>query len=88
MILIENPNLLFCDRLAVLTVEDDKIVLTFDEPFASGRGKAFRKDDSIARQYFTPTELVHMQKELKIRKLPYEIYNEFDLKDAYDYVRA
>lgn len=88
MILIEhNPKDLFATRLAVLTVEDDYIVLTFDENFAQGRGKVFRKNDSISKQYFTSSELSFMKRELKINRLPYEIYNEYSLQDVYDFMR-
>lgn len=89
MILIEaiKPQDLFSNRLATLSIQDDYIYLTFDEAFSISRGKSFKKNDYVAKQYFTPKELLDLQREFKIKKLPYEIFNEYQLQDIYDYVR-
>jgi hypothetical protein len=49
VILIEKTQDLFATRLATLSIKDDYIYLTFDEPFYKGRGKPFKKDASLAR---------------------------------------
>ena len=87
MILIEKPQDLFATRLATLSIKDDYIYLTFDEPFYKGRGKPFKKDDYVARQFFSTKEISTLQKEFKIQKLPFEIYNQYQLEDIYDFVK-
>lgn len=89
MVTIKETNIrdLFQKRLAVLTVDSKYITLSFDEPFSLGRGKAYRADDYISKQYFSHSELDYMRRELKINKLPFEIFDEYKLEDIYDFVR-
>ena len=81
-----NPRNIFQTRLAVVTIDLEFINLTFDEPFTGVKMK-FKKGDSISKPYFSHGEIDYMRREFKINKLPYEIFNEYELKDIYDFVR-
>jgi hypothetical protein len=85
MIIIKEA--FFQDRLGVLEIKDDYIVLTFDKQFGSSRNK-FNEDDYIEYQYMSSSELTHFKNKFKITRLPFEIYDEYKLQDIYDYLRG
>lgn len=69
-----NPfNDLFAEKMAKLKMIDRYIVLEFLKPFSIGRGKNYRKGDTLTYEVFSPKDLNEFKQKTGIKQLPCEL---------------
>lgn len=86
MIIIKESsfNDLFAEKIALLSLEDNYIILTFVKPFSIGRGKNYKKGETIFYEIFSVKDLHDFKNKLNIKSLPTELVdNEQFLKVFY-----
>ena len=85
MVIIKESS--FCDlfeeTVALLELEDRFIVLTFVKPFSIGRGKNYKKGESIVYEIYSSKDLTEFKIKTGIKKLPCELAGELFKKVFY-----
>ncbi len=67
---------LFEDEKAVLDYQEKYITLTFSKQFSIGRGKSYKKGESLFYEIFNNKELKNYRtKKFDIKKFPMKIHN-------------
>ena len=66
---------LFEDEKAILDYKEKYITLTFSKQFSIGRGKVYKKGESLFYEIFNNKELKDFVRKFDIKKFPIKIYN-------------
>jgi hypothetical protein len=66
---------LFEDEKAILDFEEKYITLTFSKQFSIGKGKVYKKGESLFYEIFNNKELKDFVRRFDIKKFPMKIYN-------------
>jgi len=79
-----NPfNDLFAEKMAKLKMIDRYIILEFLKPFSIGRGKIYRKGDTLTYEVFSPKDLNEFKQKTGIKQLPCELVNNETFKKVF-----
>ncbi|MCK9439644.1 hypothetical protein M0Q39_06315 [Patescibacteria group bacterium] len=82
-----NPfNDLFAEKMAKLKMIDGYIILEFLKPFSIGRGKNYRKGDTLTYEVFSPKDLNEFKQKTGIKQLPCELVNNETFKKVFYFV--
>ena len=69
-----NPfNDLFAEKMAKLKMIDRYVILEFLKPFSIGRGKNYRKGETLTYEVFSPKDLNEFKQKTGIKQLPCEV---------------
>lgn len=76
MVIVKESRIddLFTEKIADLFLDDRYIILTFIKPFSLGRGKNYKKNESIFYEIFSPKDLNDFKNKTSIKKLPCELF--------------
>lgn len=66
---------LFEDEKAVLDYQEKYITLTFSKQFSMGRGKTYKKGESLFCEIFERKDLQSFVRKFSIKKFPMKIYD-------------
>jgi len=79
-----NPfNDLFAEKMAKLKMIDRYIILEFLKPFSIGRGKNYRKGDTLTYEVFSQKDLNEFKQKTGIKQLPCELVNNETFKKVF-----
>ena len=66
---------LFEDEKAILDFEEKYVKLTFSKSFSIGRGKVYKKSESLFYEIFNNKELKDFVRKFNIKNFPMKIYD-------------
>ena len=76
MALVKEFDNLFEDEKAILDFKEKYITLTFSKQFSIGRGKVYKKGESLFYEIFNNKELKNYRtRKFDIKKFPMKIHN-------------
>jgi len=79
-----NPfNDLFAEKMAKLKMIDRYIILEFLKPFSIGRGKNYRKGDTLTYEVFSQKDLNEFKQKTGIKQLPCGLVNNETFKKVF-----
>lgn len=83
----ENINNLFGTQYGIVIFDGMYLTLTFRTNVKYKRN-SWKVNDSLSRELFTKQEFDSFLKEFKIKKMPFEIFDEDLLKEIIDYLQS
>ena len=77
---------LFEDEKAILDYKEKYITLTFSKQFSIGRGKVYKKGESLFYEIFNNKELKNFVGKFNIKKFPMKIYDNDLLSNLFYFI--